>query len=60
MMKQKKLVIILSASVLIMAGCSSTKTYESTIFPKGEWKSVNPEKFSKKDAVRILKEGLYK
>lgn len=54
----KKLILILTISLL--SGCSSMKTYESKVFPTGEWKPVNFEYFGKNEAQRILEGGLHK
>lgn len=48
----KKFLVILMTSFVI-CGCSSTKTYENTTFPTGNWHPVNPEYFGQSDAQRI-------
>ncbi len=46
--------IIMLLSILCLSACTSPKSYESNIFPKGEWRAVNPEYFNKTEAQRIL------
>lgn len=49
---KKREFILLSIFTLLVA-CSSNKTYESKVFPKGDWIPINPEYFGIEEAKRI-------
>ena len=41
-------------AILFLLGCASgEKTYENDVFPKGDFKPINPINFSNKDAKNI-------
>ncbi|CAM3051642.1 hypothetical protein [Dichelobacter nodosus] len=39
--------------ISLLTACSAHKTYESTVFPEGDWRPINPEHFTIKEAKKI-------
>lgn len=49
-----KHILISILTFILLIGCSSIETYESDVFPKGDWRPINPEYFGKAEAQRIF------
>lgn len=52
-----KIILIVCSASLIISCSSISKEYEADVFPKGEFKPINPEYFNKDEAQRIF-EGM--